>query len=90
MPLSRASARQGEAEVVVAARQDDPARSKIADPIFGNREWKDLAINPTLAHAARDQLGYLAAEIEDQDAIGHFQRPVFMDRGLPRCARPLE
>ena len=31
----------------------------------------DLAVDPVLAHAARDQLGVLRAEIEDQDAFGH-------------------
>jgi hypothetical protein len=30
----------------------------------------DLAVHADLAHAARDQLGVLGAEIEDQDAIG--------------------
>ena len=54
-----------------AARQDDPARGEIADPVFGNRERMDLAIDPALAHATRDELCDLAAEIEDQDAVGH-------------------
>jgi hypothetical protein len=29
-----------------------------------------LAVNAKLAHAARDQLGVLGAEIENQDAVG--------------------
>ena len=36
-----------------------------------DRIGMDLAIDPALAHAAGDQLGDLAAEIEDQDAVGH-------------------
>ena len=47
------------------------ARGEVADPIFGDRERMDFAIDPALAHPARDQLGDLAAEIEDQDAVGH-------------------
>ncbi len=54
-----------------AARQDDPARGKIANPIFGDREGMDFAVDTALAHAARDELRDLAAEIEDQDAVGH-------------------
>ena len=33
-------------------------------------ERDDLAIDPRLAHAARDQLGHLAAKIDDQDRVG--------------------
>ena len=32
-------------------------------------EGMDLAIDPALAHPAGDQLGHLAAEIDDQDAV---------------------
>ena len=38
---------------------------------IGHGAGVDLAIDPALAHAARDQLGILRAEIEDQDALGH-------------------
>ncbi len=58
-----------------AARQDDRARVEIADLVRGDRERMDLAIDPALAQPARDQLGDLAAEIEDQDAVGHQGRP---------------
>ena len=34
----------------------------------------DLAIDAALAQPARDELGHLAAEIEDQDAVGHLAR----------------
>src|SRR5689334_19103248 len=54
-----------------ATRQNDRPRRKIPDPIFRHRERVDFAINPALAHASRDQLRDLAAEIEDQDAVGH-------------------
>ncbi len=30
----------------------------------------DLAVDAQLAHAPRDQLGVLRAEVEDQDAVG--------------------
>ena len=53
------------------ARQDDRARSEIADRPLGDGKRVDLAIDPALAHAARDQLRHLAAEIENQDAVGH-------------------
>ena len=53
------------------ARQDDRARSEIADRPLGDSKRVDLAIDTALAHAARDQLRHLAAEIENQDAIGH-------------------
>ena len=33
----------------------------------GGVERGDLAIDPGLAHPARDQLGHLAAEIDDED-----------------------
>jgi len=34
------------------------------------REGCDLGIDPRLAHTARDQLGHLAAEIDDEDGFG--------------------
>src|SRR6516165_2174576 len=54
-----------------AAGQDDRARREVTDLVFADRVRVDLAIDPALAHPARDQLGHLAAEIEDQDAVGH-------------------
>ena len=53
------------------ARQDDRARREIADLSLVDREGVDLAVDAAFAHAARDQLGYLAAEIEDQNAVRH-------------------
>jgi hypothetical protein len=37
-------------------------------------ERGDFGIDPRLAHAARDELGHLAAEIDDQDGIGRLDR----------------
>ena len=37
--------------------------------IIGGVERRDLAIDPSLAHPARDQLGHLAAEVDDEDGI---------------------
>ena len=37
---------------------------------FGHRVWRDFGIHAGLAHAARDQLRYLTAEIDNQDGIG--------------------
>src|ERR1700751_3108525 len=54
-----------------AAGQDDRPWSEVADRRAVNRIRVNLAIDPALAHPARDQLGHLTAEIEDQDAVGH-------------------
>src|SRR4051794_30238335 len=52
-----------------AARQDDAAWAKGADLLFAGGVGLDLAIDAVLAHPAGDQLGDLAAEIEDQDSV---------------------
>ena len=46
------------------------ARREGADARGIGGERPDLAINAALAQAAGDQLRHLAAEIEDQDALG--------------------
>ena len=58
-----------------AAREDDAARRQALD--FGRRRpiGSDLAEDPGLAHAPRDQLGHLRAEVEDQDVLGHVSPP---------------
>src|SRR5262249_6978483 len=45
-------------------------------------------INPALAHPAGDQLGDLAAKIEDQDAVGHDWRSNMATKNpsVPCCA----
>ena len=37
-------------------------------------ERRDLAIDARLAHAPRDQLGHLAAEVDDEDGLGGLDR----------------
>ena len=54
-----------------ATRQDDRARVEVPHLAVIDRIGMDLAINAAFAHPARDQLRHLAAEIEDQDAVGH-------------------
>src|SRR6185312_9035599 len=53
------------------ARQDHGPRGEVADFIGRHREGMNLAIHPVLADAPGDELGDLAAEIEDQDAVVH-------------------
>ena len=52
------------------AGQDDASRLHPLESLFGHSEGRNLGIDPRLAHAPRDQLGHLAAEIDDQDGIG--------------------
>ena len=54
-----------------AAGEDDAAGREAADESVVHGAGMDLAVDAVLAHAARDQLGVLRAEIEDQDALGH-------------------
>jgi len=39
---------------------------------FGLRERGDFGVDPGLAHAAGDQLGNLAAEVDDEDVAARF------------------
>ncbi len=50
--------------------ENDAARRECGDCPGIHVESADLAVDPRLAHPARDQLGVLGAEIQDQDAIG--------------------
>ena len=54
-----------------ATREDDRPRIEVAHLVLARRERRNLAIDAALAHSPRDQLCHLAAEIEDQDAVGH-------------------
>ncbi len=54
-----------------AAGQDDAARLELADEAVGDVVRVQLAVHVRLAHAPRDQLGVLRAEIEDQDLVVH-------------------
>ena len=51
------------------ARQDDPLGLQPLERFVGGIERRDLAIDAGLAHAARDQLRHLAAEIDDEDGF---------------------
>jgi len=51
------------------ARQDDGLGQNGAEARFGLIERHDLGIDPRLAHAARNELGHLAAEIDDQHPV---------------------
>ena len=53
----------------VAARQDHALRRKVAHKRVVNVVRVKLAIHPGFAHAARDQLADLRAEVENQDSV---------------------
>jgi hypothetical protein len=55
----------------VAAAEDDGLGRKFADEGIGYIVGMDLAIDMRLAHAARDQLRDLRAEVQDQDLVVH-------------------
>ena len=55
----------------VAARQDDAFRRERADERVAHIVRVDLAEHVRLAHATRDQLRDLGAEVEDQDLVVH-------------------
>ena len=40
--------------------------------VLGAVEGHDLGVDALLAHAPRDQLRHLAAEIDDEDGVGHW------------------
>ena len=55
-----------------AAGEDEAGRIELAHRLrLASEKRPDLAIGPGLPHPPCDQLGHLAAEIEDQDAVGH-------------------
>ncbi len=54
-----------------SAGKDDRARPEVGEPVLGGVERVNFAIDPVLAQAPGDQLGHLAAEIENQNFIGH-------------------
>jgi hypothetical protein len=51
------------------AGQDDAFRPHLAERAFGVLERHDLAIDLLLAHAPRDQLRDLRAEIDDENLV---------------------
>ena len=57
-----------------SAREDDGGRPLLGEQAFRLVERHDLGIDAGFAHAPRDQLRHLAAEIDDKDAILGFIR----------------
>ena len=53
-----------------AAGEDDRLRLDAPERLVGRLERDDLGIDAGLAHAPGDQLGHLAAEIDDEDGVG--------------------
>ena len=53
-----------------AAGEDDAARAEPADGVVAAVPGQDFAVDADLAHAPRDQLRVLRAEVEDQDPVG--------------------
>ena len=52
---------------VRSARQDDRARAAAFELVVGRVEREQLRVDVELADATRDELGELAAEVEDDD-----------------------
>ncbi len=52
-----------------AAGQDDAAWVEFADLRFGDIPRPQFAVNAQFTHAARDQLGVLRTEVEDENAM---------------------
>ena len=65
----RRSRRAGLRDRLGATRQDDAARTEGSHRVVTRVPRVDFAIDAELAHAARDQLRVLRAEIEDQDPV---------------------
>ena len=53
-----------------SAGQDDGFRLELGEGLGGVLEGMDLAIDAGFAHAARDELRHLAAEIDDENGVG--------------------
>ena len=65
-----------------AAREDDGPRQAFRERRFRLVVRHDLGIDAGLAHAPRDQLRHLAAEIDDQHAVVLGLGPHDLDRHL--------
>ena len=53
-----------------SAGEDDAARAEGAHFVAVHVPRQDLAVDAALAHAPRDELRVLRAEVEDQDPVG--------------------
>ena len=56
------------------AGEDDALGLEPLEGLLGGVERRDLAIDAGLAHAPRDQLRHLAAEVDDEDGFGGLDR----------------
>ena len=57
-----------------SAREDHRLRPQPLQGILRPVERHDLGVHPLLAHPPRNQLGDLAAEVDDEDGVGHGTR----------------
>ena len=57
-----------------AAREDHGLGLQPLQGVLGLVEGHDLGVDALLAHAPGDQLRHLAAEIDDEDGVGHGRR----------------
>src|SRR5690606_18613925 len=57
-----------------AAGEDDRFGLKPLEPFFGSVVGDDLAVHAGLAHAPRNELCKLGAEIENEDSVFHDER----------------
>src|SRR6266571_3257047 len=55
-----------------APGEDDAARGEAADEFLVDVEGMQLAVDPRLPDAARDQLRVLRAEVENEDLVVHY------------------
>ncbi len=68
-----------------AAGKDDAARSEVADAREIGVEGHDLAIDACFAYAPRDELGELAAEIENKNLVGRSRHYAFLEHASIKC-----
>ncbi len=54
-----------------SAGEDDGLGREPGHPLLGLGKRHDFAVDARLADAPRDELGYLAAEVDDEDGVGH-------------------
>ena len=66
-----------------SAGEDDALGLEPLERLLGGVERRDFAIDARLADAPRDELGHLAAEVDDEDGIGGLDRHGGRDRAEP-------
>ena len=83
----RRARRSGFVDRFRAARKDHAARLHLGERFGGFVEGHDLAIDPLLAHAPRDELGDLRAEIDDENLVVRHPKQV-ANRAGPQWRQP--